>query len=39
MMQIGVLKWMDWIDLDWIVNGWITVIVRSLQLLKEKSLP
>jgi hypothetical protein len=20
--KLGVSKWMDWMDLDWIVNGW-----------------
>ena len=27
---LGVSKWMDWMDLDWIVNGWIKVIHLSI---------
>jgi hypothetical protein len=28
--RVGVSKWMDWMDLDWIVNGWIKVIHLSI---------
>jgi hypothetical protein len=29
-LQLGVSKWMDWMDLDWIANGWIKIIHLSI---------